>query len=155
MIISQNQALNINVTWQTFGSKITRETTHKHIQNVQINKKLAHIIFYQFWACKISQNSQNRSNIHSNFFEIFVKKLKRTRDPSSKNRGEYSKNQEEPERNPKTQRYPAQTHAGEWIRISRTPLRCWIDPDPLGSRSNGPKRGALDRVRTHPVQRLI
>jgi len=47
--------------------------------------------------------------------------------------------------------YPAQTHTGGWIRISRTPLRRWINPDPLGSRSKGPKRGALDRVRTHPV----
>ena len=54
--------------------------------------------------------------------------------------------------NPKATR--PQTHAGWWIRISKTPQKCWIDPDPSGPRSNGRKHGALDRVRTRPVQRL-
>ena len=89
------------------------------------------------------------------FLGFFVKELKRTGGPNSKNRGEYSKKKETGKKPKKNLGYPAQTHTGGWIRISRTPLRCWIDPDPLGSRSKGPQRGALDRVRTHPVQRLI
>jgi len=98
----------------------------------------------------MSQNSQNISRTHSNFFGIFARKLKRTGGPNSKNRGECSKKS----RKLKSLGYPAQTHAGWWIRISRTPQGRWIDPGPSEPRSNGPQHGALDRVRTRPVQRL-
>jgi len=138
-----------------FESKIIRENSHKNTQNIQIKREINTYYFHQFWTCKnITKLSKTYQEHIVIFFEIFVKKLKRTGGPNSKNRGAHSKKVRKLKRKQKSQGYPAQTHTGGWIRISRTPLGHWIDLDPLGSRSNSPKRGALDRVKTRPVQRL-
>ena len=103
---------------------------------------------------KYRETIKNASRTHSNFFGIFVRKLENAQVVQVARIGVNVAKTRKLKRKSKSLGYPAQTHVGWWIRISRTPQGRWIDPDPSGPRSNGPQHGALDRVRTRPVQRL-
>ena len=58
-------------------------------------EKLAHIVFINFKHVKnITEQSKTYQEHIAIFFGIFVRKLKRTGGPSSKNEGKHSKKQE-------------------------------------------------------------
>jgi len=146
---------NINITWQVSDQKLHKKIHVKTHKIYESKVKLTRIIFISPEHVKISPNSQETYQEHIVIFRNFYEEIKCTGGPNSKNRGAHSEKIKKLKRKAESLGYPAQTHANRWIRISRTHQGRWIDPDPIGSRSNGLQRGALDRVRTHPVQRLI
>jgi len=152
--IPQNHIPSIKITWQKLDQKSYKKL-HKKTKVLKSIENISTYFFYQFWTCKISQNSQKCIKKHLGFFWNFREKIKMHRGPSSKNQGVHSnKIQETEQRLTKAQaNWP--NPRGWWIRISRTHQGRRIDPDPIGPGSKGWEYGALDRVRTHPVQRFI
>jgi len=138
----------------SFGSKFTQENSRENTQNIRIKSEINTYYFHQSWTCKNITKQSKIYQEHIVIFWNFMKKLN-ARGVQTARIGVHIARKSRNWKGTKGLRYPAQTHANRWIWISRTHQGRWIDPDPIGSRSNGLEHGALDRVRTHPVQRLI
>ena len=77
-----------------------------------------------------------------NFFRIFARNFSAHRGSNNKKRGTNSMKNQENWRKTKSWRVKGPNLTHRWIRISRTPLGRWIDPDPLN----------LDQTATNTVE---
>jgi len=137
------------------GSTVTQGISQKISKVPKSMKEIGTYFFISFERVKHRKMTTNTSRNAQIFWNLFMRQLKGTGVQVARIGMKIAKNTQETEKKTKGPSTQPNTHADLWIRISRTHQGRWIDPDLMGSRSKGPEYGALDRVKTHPVQRLI
>ena len=115
--MSKNYHKIISQALRSYGIELAQKPCkkfHKEHKNIQIKRKNQHTYFYPFQKCKnTTKQSKIHQETHSNFLEIFVKKLTRTGVQVANIQVQLARNSKELKRSEKGLRYPAQTHTSD------------------------------------------